>query len=358
MAAPLKKINPLIRFWLLGFLLAGCASPRVEITRDVVYNRPMPKIEFEYELGCGDVIEIVYHYTPRPGSDQYRLAVGDVIRVEFAYHPEINRDLTITPTGNIALPQRGETRACGMTPARLRKKIENLYAHEFINPAVTVTILEYNRAIENLKVAITTMARGQSKLSLIRPDGYISFPMIPDTYAKGKPLPELKEIVQKEYSKQIENLTLTLILKEMNSNLVFIMGEVKTPGYYLMEHPYTVSQLTARAGGLTGAAEPCSVVVISRDKHRKPFGRIIDLERILATGDISLDMLINQYSVVYVPKTKIARANLFVDQYINRMIPGNLVGAYDLGGTLLNTRPVVNDGVGGSNLPPTWGDDD
>lgn len=333
--------------FLLVFFLFSCGSPEVSIKKDVIYNRPMPKQEVEYELGPGDVMEIVYHYTPRPDTNDYYLAVGDVLRVEFAFHPEVNRDLTVTPDGNVSMPQRGDLKVLGLTPSQVQKKVIDLYRDDFIDPVVTITMVEYNRTIDHLKRAITTAARGQSKLTTIRPDGYISFPVIRDVYAKGKTLPELKEIVQREYSQHVDNLTVTLILKELHANLVYIMGEVGAPGYFLMEHFYTVSQLVARAGGLLNTAERSTVLVITRDKKRRPWGRIVNLKHVIEEGDMSQDIVLKQYDVVFVPKSKIARANLFVEQYINNMIPSNLVGPYELGGTLINNRPVLNDGTGG-----------
>lgn len=333
-------------FFLLFFLIS-CGTPEIGIQKDVVYNRPMPKQEVEYGLGPGDVMEIVYHYTPRPDTNEYYLAVGDVLRVEFAFHPEVTRDLTVTPDGNVSMPQRGDLKVLGLTPSQVQKEVIELYRDDFIDPVVTITMVEYNRTIDHLKRAITTAARGQSKLTTIRPDGYISFPVIRDVFAKGKTLPELKEIVQREYSKHVDNLTVTLILKELHANLVYVMGEVGRPGYFLMEHFYTVSQLVARAGGFKNTAEKSTVLVITRDKKRRPWGRIVNLKNVIEHGDMSQDIVLQQYDVVFVPKSIIARANLFVEQYINNMIPSNLVGPYELGGTLINNRPVINDGTGG-----------
>jgi len=38
----------------------------------------------------------------------------------------------------------------------------------------------------------------------------------------------------------------------MKANLVYVMGEVAKPNYYLMEGPNSVSQIIARAGGFFG----------------------------------------------------------------------------------------------------------
>ncbi len=335
----LKIISVLL---LIGFFCVSCGgfAPKVGITEDTVYDQPMPKVEFEYELGPADVIEIVYHYSPKPDIHDYYLSVGDVFKVEFAYHKDINRQLTVRPDGNAAMPRKGDVQVLGLTPNQLQDKITKLYAVDFKDPLVTITMVQYNRAIDHLRKAITTAPRGQSKLTAVRPDGYITFPLIPDIMAKGKTMPELKEIATKEYTKIIDNLTVSLILKVMKANVVYINGEVAKPDYYLMEGPSTVSQILSRAGGALNTAELSTVLVISRDKDRRPWGRLVDLKEVIHEGNLSKDITLQQYDVVYVPKSGIARANLFVEQYINNMIPSNLIAPYELGGWLI-LEPVI-----------------
>lgn len=322
--------------------MASCAGPpEIAITKDTVHPHPMPRVEYEYELGPGDVIEIIYHYTPTSETQEYYLAVGDVFKVEFSYHKDINRTLTVRPDGSVTLSRKGSVKVLGLTPTQLQEKITDLYSFEFKDPVVTVTMIQFNRAIDHLKKAITTAPRGQSKLTAVRPDGYISFPMLSDILARGKTMPALRDIVTKEYSKLIDNLTISLILKVMKANFVFIMGEVAKPDYYIMEGPQTVTQIISRAGGFLNTAETETILVISRDDQRRPWGRLLNLKKILKQGNISEDFILQQYDIVYVPKSVIARRNLFVEQYINKMIPANLLEPYNLGGTLIDNRPLI-----------------
>jgi protein involved in polysaccharide export with SLBB domain len=346
----IKMIHNLKTFTALLLTILLCVScamkPEVGIKKDTIYDRPMPKLEHEYELGPGDTLEIVYHYTPKPDTKTYILSVADELRVEFAYHLDMNRDLTVRPDGNITMPKKGAVLALGLNTLQLQDKIIELYSNEFIDPVVTVTMLQYNRTIDRLKRAITTSARGQSKLSTIRPDGYLSFPVIDDVLAGGKTLPELKEILQKQYHAQVDNLTITLILKVMKANVMYIFGEVARPNSYVVDGTNTISQIVSRAGGFLNTAERSTVLVISRDKKRKPWGRLVNIEKVLYYGDTSQDIILNQYDVVYVPKSTIARSNLFVEQFINNMIPSALIGPYDMGGTvfggtLINTNPII-----------------
>ena len=47
--------------------------------------------------------------------------------------------------------------------------------------------------------------------------------------ARGKTLPELKEIINKEYTKIIDNITVTLILKVMQAKLAALTLEFDNP---------------------------------------------------------------------------------------------------------------------------------
>ncbi|MCK5438064.1 MAG: polysaccharide biosynthesis/export family protein, partial [Desulfobulbaceae bacterium] len=228
-----------------------------------------------------------------------------------------------------------------LTPTRLKEKLTKLFSDDFKDPLITITMVKYNRAIDHLKTAITTAPRGQSKLTTIRPDGYISFPIIEDIKAAGITLPRLRKIASDEYGKLIDNLTVSLILKVMKANLVYVMGEVENPNFYLMGGPTTVTQILATAGGIKNTANRSTILVVSRDKDRRPWGRLVNFEKIIREGNISRDITLNQYDIVYVPKSAITRADLWVEQYINQIIPEFITGNYNLGGTFADHAPVI-----------------
>lgn len=299
----------------------SCVGSEVKVTKDTVYEPPISLKEHEYLLGPGDVIEIVYHVIPKPNENEYILAVGDVIRVEFTYHPDMDRKLTILPDGSITLLRKGKIKAAGMTVTELTKKITKVYSDIFKDPEVTITTVKYNTAIYSLRKAITTAPRGQSKLTTIRPDGYISFPMIEDIKGSGLTLPQLRHVVQEEYSKIIYNIKVTLILKILENNVAYVLGEVKNPNSYLMKGPITVTQILSMAGGVLDTAEKRTILVLRLSKDRKAIARLINLKEIIAEGNIGRDILLQQYDIVYVPKSRIARADVWVEQHINQIVP-------------------------------------
>lgn len=306
---------------ILCLFCSSCMGPNITLKNDRVYEQSIAETTEDYLLGPGDVVEIIYLVQIKPSKEEYILTCGDVIRVEFYYHSELNREIAIGPDGKITLPLKGDIDAAGLAPSQVREKLTTIYGDTFKDPLITITTVEYNNAANELKEAITTSTQGQGKLSTIRPDGYISFPLLEDIRGAGLTLSQLKARVSAEYSKLINNLDISLVLEKAKSNLAYVMGEVRSPGYYLMNTTTTVTQMIATAGGVLDSAKLDCIVVVSRNKEGKPAGKLVNLEIILEEGNIGHDITLKQYDVVYVPKSVIAKADLFVDQYINQLIP-------------------------------------
>jgi len=88
--------------------------------------------------------------------------------------------------------------------------------------------------------------------------------------------------------------------------------------------PTTVSQLLSKAGIKMETADLDTVLVVRKNKDRTPVARLVNVNRVLRGGDFSQDVFLQRYDIVYVPKTGIARANQFVDQYLNAIIPSSI----------------------------------
>jgi polysaccharide export outer membrane protein len=306
----------------LIFICLSCSGPKVTITKDTVYGQLLVEMESEYLLGPGDAIDITYFFSTQASEKEYILQIGDAIDIEFYYHPEINKRVIIRPDGKITLARKGNINAAGLTTDELTKNLVRLYGDTFKKPSVIVSLVEFNQALSRFKEAITSDARGQSKLVLVRPDGYISLPQIPkDIEAAGATLNQLKSAISAEYSKIFENLSVSVALANTNSNLVYVTGEVRRPNSYQLAGPTTVSQILSQAGLIWETAELSSILVVSRSSEGKPWGRLVNMDEIIGQGNIGNDIFLKRFDVVYVPKNKIANANVVVDQYINRIVP-------------------------------------
>jgi len=306
----------------LAVIIISCAvTPTPNIKQETVYDMSIPDTHTEYLLSPGDILEIIYHQTPQAMTGEYVLTLGDVISVEFYSHPDLNRRLVIRPDGKITIPAKGDITAVGLSPMELARKLNQTYMDIFKHPSITVTLVEYNQALQNFTEAISSDLRGQSKLFPIRPDGYISFPLIADIKAASMTLNQLRVDVTTQYNKIVDNLSISINLTEIKGNVVYVMGEVTKPDFYVLEAPTTVAQILARAGVITDTAKLDTILVVSRNQDNRPVGKLVNLKSILREGNIGNDIILRQYDIVYVPKSAIANAGLFIDQYINNIIP-------------------------------------
>ncbi len=154
----------------------------------------------------------------------------------------------------------------------------------------------------------------------VRPDGRISVPLAKQIKVAGLTTQELEDFLGKKYATELKRPEVTVIVRGFNAQKVFVDGEVTRPGLVPLMGPLTALQSIAQSGGFRDTARVTQVIVIRRTKE-KPVVSIIDLKKARSNKDISQDVLLMPADIVYVPRSKIANVDLFVDQYIRRMIP-------------------------------------
>jgi len=105
-----------------------------------------------------------------------------------------------------------------------------------------------------------------SKTVTVRPDGKISLPLIGDIKVAGFTPKQLKKIIEREVSKYQQTAIASVIVTEVNSYRIFILGEVASPGAYQMKTRTSVLQAIALAGGLTEFASGNKMQLIRKKK--------------------------------------------------------------------------------------------
>ena len=103
----------------------------------------------------------------------------------------------------------------------------------------------------------------------VRPDGNISLPLINDIKAAGLTPDELREEVTKVATKFVEDPTVSVVVKAINSRKVFITGQVAKPGPYLLTDTTTVLQMIAVAGGVAEYAKKGSITIVRRENGKE-----------------------------------------------------------------------------------------
>jgi polysaccharide export outer membrane protein len=100
-----------------------------------------------------------------------------------------------------------------------------------------------------------------SKLVSVRPDGRISLPLIGDVTAVGKTASQLAEDIANKLKEYKENPQVSIVVKEVNSYAIYVLGEVAKPGKYPLKSKTTLLQAITLASGFTPTAARNKIVV-------------------------------------------------------------------------------------------------
>ena len=99
----------------------------------------------------------------------------------------------------------------------------------------------------------------------VRSDGKISLPLIREVFALGMAPVDLETLLTREFSRYINNPAVTVIVKEINSQKVYLVGGVIRPGSLPLRTPMTILQVLAEAGGLTDYAKRKRIYILRKD---------------------------------------------------------------------------------------------
>lgn len=287
----------------------------------------------EYRLRVDDVLEFVFRLTREETTKPYQLNVGDEIRVESFTDASLNRDLLIQPDGTITLRLVGQVKATRQTVTQLRDRIEQLYTKYYKIPAVTVTPLRVNTKLEDLRATVDARAGagGQNRQARVTPEGTIALPAIGNVPVQGLSLSELKRELDERFAAEVEGIEVTPVLLTRAPRHVYVLGEVKTPGRYLLDGPTTVMQSLALAGGWNVGANTRQIVVFRRGDDWRLLATMLDLRGALyGKAPAPTDELwVNDSDVIVVPKSPILVADDFINLVFTRGIYG--VAPYSVG---------------------------
>jgi polysaccharide export outer membrane protein len=133
----------------------------------------------------------------------------------------------------------------------------------------------------------------------VRPDGKVSLPLVNDIQAAGLTPTELREQLAKRLGEYVPAAEVAVIVREVHSVKVAVVGSVRVPGRYEVNSPATVLELIAQAQGLTEFASKDRIVVIRQTatgSQRIPFNY-----RRVADGSEKDNFFVQAGDIIVVP---------------------------------------------------------
>jgi len=99
---------------------------------------------------------------------------------------------------------------------------------------------------------------------LVRPDGAFSFPLSGDIIAEGRTVETVRQELTQRLQAYIPDLVVTVTVAEILGNKVFVIGQVRNPGEFVVNPRVDVMQALSIAGGATPFAQLNDIKILRR----------------------------------------------------------------------------------------------
>ena len=131
-------------------------------------------------------------------------------------------------------------------------------------PAATLP-RDYVIGVEDVLSVVFWREKDLSADVVVRPDGKISLPMLNDVMAAGLTPEALADVVAKAGAKFVRDSGATVIVKEIRSRKIYVIGEVSKPGTFQLGSEMTVLQALGEAGGFIEGANKGDVRIVRNE---------------------------------------------------------------------------------------------
>ncbi len=201
-----------------------------------------------------------------------------------------------------ALPVFAADQQSGNRPAEFQL-FETEWAHRYVIEKGDRLAIKF-RSVDELNEEVT-----------VRPDGMISLQLVGDMQAAGLTPEQLHHNLFHAYSSDLKSPELVVIVTSFSGNNIYVGGEVQMPGRFPVMGSMTMLKAIILSGGFKDTADQRKVVLRRNDGSCC----IYDVRSIIECK--SRDVALQPSDVVYIPKSCIAKVNLFVEQYIDKVLP-------------------------------------
>ena len=140
-----------------------------------------------------------------------------------------------------------------------------------------------------------------SRVVPVRPDGKISLPLLHDIQAAGLTSMQLRDKISKALGEFMPNPEVSVIVTDVRSFRVSVMGEVQRPGVLLLRSSTTIMEAIAMAGGFRDFASPSKIVVVRKNESGQTEKIPFNYNRAIKTGENEDNLFLKTGDVIVVP---------------------------------------------------------
>ena len=129
-------------------------------------------------------------------------------------------------------------------------------------PGTTEADAEYKIGPEDVLDIAVWNNTAISRMVPVRPDGKISLPLLNDVQAAGLSPMQLRDVLKRKLTEYVPSPEVSVIVREVHSFRVSVIGEIRTPGNYELRSRTTVLDVLARAGPFNDFASRGKIVIL------------------------------------------------------------------------------------------------
>ena len=196
------------------------------------------------------------------------------------------------------------------TPKLSQVELTNQFDRSWLAPATNLFTVGPG---DKLEIELLSEP-GSKTVTVVAPDGKIYFSLLPGIDVWGLSLGQIKARLEQELSKYVRDQPqVSLVLRDVQSRHVWILGHVQAPGIYPLAAPMTLLEALSLAGGSLslsafrqaeafGASDELADLrrsFVLREGKMLP----VDFQRLLHLGDLSQNIYLQPDDFIYLPAT-------------------------------------------------------
>ncbi len=136
---------------------------------------------------------------------------------------------------------------------------------------------------------------------VVRLDGKLSFPLLDDVEAAGRTALELKAVITERLEEYVTAPHVTVIVTQINSKLVYLIGEVSREGPIVYQSEMRVIDALSTAGGFNPFAGKKRVKIIRDRNGDTPIEFVFNYEDFVKGKDLEQNILLLPGDRIVVP---------------------------------------------------------
>jgi len=262
---------------------------------------------------------------------EYRFGPGDIVSIQVWRRPELSQDgILVSPDGFITVPRLGSIPVLGKSVGEVKEMVTSRLELFYIKPEVTIRVQEFH----NNKAFV---------LGRVSKPGVINFPgrgTLLEALALAGGIPDQNKdtsltkcaiirgndtIIWIDLQDMLRNGNMALnapirnndviYIPESSDEMVYVLGEVQTPGALQIRGGMTVLKAVMLAGGMNKNANTEKVFVIRQQTLKGEVIRV-DMKNLLEHGDFSKNFSLMPNDIVYVSPGGMTKFNYALEKIL------------------------------------------